>query len=447
MNLLLYVLMILAVANLAAVVLVVVRMGKISRDDHSYRLLDIFTSKLSEEEGKMRTLSEDLAARQRKENAEQALQARHEVGESIRHFQEAFDKVGGKLEQRMADAFHQLEGNLDKNSGKSVEAIKENFQLIRQQQKDLVDTTERKLDEMRATVDEKLQKTLNERIGQSFKIVSEQLENVQRGLGEMQNLAQDVGGLKKVLSNVKVRGTFGEIQLQALLEQMLSPEQYDVNVNTVPSNNDRVEFAVKLPGKDGERSFVYLPIDSKFPKDMYEQYADAVEVADARLVEEKSRQLENAVKKMAKDIHDKYIEVPYTTDFAIMFLPFESIYAEVVRRTALMQELQHSYHIMVTGPTTLGALLNSLQMGFRTLAIQKRTSEVWKTLGAVKTEFTKFSTLIEKAQTKLQQANSTLDELRGTRTNVILRNLKSVESLPTDEAAGMLDDVFNSDGD
>lgn len=234
-------------------------------------------------------------------------------------------------------------------------------------------------------VEEKLQKTLNERIGQSFEIVRSQLENVQKGLGEMKGLAQDVGGLKKVLSNVKTRGTFGEVQLGALLDQMLSPEQYEANVKTKKNATEFVEFAIKLPGKENNNDTVYLPVDAKFPKDVYEQYQDAYEAGDAALIETSSRQLEITIKKMAKDIHDKYVDPPFTTDFAIMFLPFENIYAEVIRRTALVKMLQKDWKIVVTGPTTLGAILNSLQMGFRTLAIQKRTSEVWNVLGAVKT--------------------------------------------------------------
>ena len=254
----------------------------------------------------------------------------------------------------------------------------------------------------------------------------------------MKNLAEDVGGLKKVLGNVKTRGTFGEIQLAALLEQMLSPEQYEANVKTRKNATEFVEFAIKLPGKDNGRDVVYLPIDAKFPKDVYEQYMDAYEEGDTTRIENTSKQLEITIKRMAKDIHEKYVEPPFTTDFAIMFLPFESIYAEVIRRTSLVETLQKDYKIVVTGPTTLGAILNSLQMGFRTLAIQKRTSEVWGVLGAVKTEFGKFGGMLEKVQKNLQNAGDQLEEVMGKRTRAIERKLRQVEALPTEESKKML---------
>lgn len=309
---------------------------------------------------------------------------------------------------------------------------------MERKQENLLQSTEKRLEEMRATVDEKLQKTLNERISQSFQLVSKQLESVQNGLGEMKNLATDVSGLKKVLSNVKVRGTFGEVQLGALLEQMLSPEQYDSNVRTKRISSDVVEYAIKLPGKDNNDSPVYLPIDAKFPKDAYEQFSDACDNADVPLMASTSKQLEAVIKKMAKDIHDKYIDPPFTTDFAILFLPFESIYAEIIRRTELMEYLQREYKVIVTGPTTLGAIMNSLQMGFKTLAIQKRSSEVWQVLGAVKTEFSKFGTLLDKVHNNLQQAGNNLDQIRGTRTKAITRKLREVESLPADQSALIL---------
>lgn len=301
---------------------------------------------------------------------------------------------------------------------------------------------------MRVMVEEKLQKTLNERIGQSFEIVRSQLKNVQKGLGEMQSLAQDVGGLKKVLSNVKMRGTFGEVQLGALLEQMLSPEQYAVNVKTKKSSTDFVEYAIKLPGKNDNEEVVYLPVDAKFPLDIYERYYDAFEAGDAAAMDACGKQLETVIKKMAKDIHEKYVDPPATTDFAIMFLPFENIYAEVIRRTALVETLQKEYKIVVTGPTTLGAILNSLQMGFRTLAIQKRTSEVWSVLGAVKTEFGKFGGMLQKVQKNLQNAGDQLEEVMGKRTRAIERRLRQVEELPQDESRKILPlEAFDDDDD
>ena len=304
-----------------------------------------------------------------------------------------------------------------------------------------------KLEEIRITVDEKLQKTLNDRIGQSFRLVTEQLESVQKGLGEMQTLAQDVGGLKRVLSNVKTRGNIGEIQLSMLLEQILAPEQYEANVHTCKDSDTVVEFAVKLPGRDDLQKFVYLPIDAKFPKDIYEQLLDAYEQADSQAIETAGRILENTIKKMAKDISDKYLNPPITTDFGIMFLPFEGIYAEVVRRSSLLEELQRNYKIVVTGPTTLAAILNSLQMGFRTLAIQKHSGEVWHILGAVKKEFEKFGGMLEKAQKNLQTASGQIEEVLGTRTRAIQRKLKEVETLSDQDARAILPEIGNLDED
>ena len=322
---------------------------------------------------------------------------------------------------------------------------REKFGELSLRQQELLQNTEKKLEEMRATVDEKLQKTLHERIGQSFELVSKQLGNVQKGLGEMQTLAQDVGGLKRVLSNVKIRGTIGEVQLSMLLEQILAPDQYDVNVKTKPGSDKLVEFAVKLPGRaEGDES-VYLPIDAKFPKDVYEQLLDAYESGDLQRVETTSRILEQTIRSMAKDIRDKYLAPPHTTDFGIMFLPFESIYGEVTRRAALLEQLQQEYHVIVTGPTTLAALLNSLQMGFRTLAIQKRSSEVWRILGGVKAEFEKFGGLLEKAQKNLQTANNQLEEVMGKRTRAIQRQLRSVEALPAKKEQNPLLDSFSEE--
>ena len=402
------ILIIVSVLNLVAIVVAAVAVVRRLSRDNSQELMEQFARKLSEEGRNQREEIQHLAEHLRQETALQARAQRDEFSASVTRFQDAFDK----------------------NTQRLVDEQKEQFAQMNQRQKELVDTTERKLEEMRSTVDEKLQKTLNERIGQSFRLVSEQLESVQKGLGEMKSLATDVGGLKKVLSNVKVRGTFGELQLQHLLEQMMSPEQYETNVRTAHTGSERVEFAIKLPGKEEGDGFVYLPIDSKFPKDVYEDFAEAQESGDTATAEEKSKLLETVIKKMAKDIHDKYLDPPYTTDFAIMFLPFENIYAEVIRRTTLMEELQRTHHVMVTGPTTLGALLSSLQMGFRTLAIQKRSSEVWKTLGVVKAQFEKFGGLLDKAQRNLQQATTAIDTLKGTRTNAIIRSLKEVETLP-----------------
>jgi DNA recombination protein RmuC len=259
--------------------------------------------------------------------------------------------------------------------------------------------------------------------------VGKQLEAVQVGLGEMKTLAGDVGGLKKVLSNVKMRGGIGEVQLAMLLEQILAPEQYAANVKTKQNSADIVEFAIKLPGRDDNNKQVWLPIDAKFPKDVYEQLQTAYDTSDLPQIEIAQKNLEQTIKKMAKDISDKYIDPPNTTDFGILFLPFEGIYAEVVRKASLLEDLQRNYKIVVTGPSTLAAILNSLQMGFKTLAIQKRSGEVWKVLGNVKTEFEKFGGLIEKAQGNIQNGLKQLDEVVGVRTRAIQRQLRDVEVL------------------
>ena len=296
-----------------------------------------------------------------------------------------------------------------------------------------------KLEQMRSTVDEKLQKTLDERISQSFKMVNERLADVYKGLGEMQTLAGDVGDLKKVMAGVKTRGILGEIQLGAIITELLSPEQYEENAVTRPGTTNRVEFAIKLPG-EGDIP-VYLPIDAKFPADAYHHLVDAYEAGDPEAIKAASAELEARIKGAAKDIRDKYVEPPYTTTFGIMFLPFEGLYAEVVRM-GLVDILQTQYRVSVAGPTTLAALLNSLQMGFRTLAIQKRSGEVWEVLGAVKTEFGNFEKVLAKAKERIDQTGDELDKLIGTRTRQINRKLKSVAELPAADAQRLLDGVI-----
>ena len=291
---------------------------------------------------------------------------------------------------------------------------------------------EEKLEKMRETVDEKLQGTLEKRLGESFKLVSERLESVQKGLGEMQNLASGVGDLKRVLTNVKSRGTWGEVQLERQLEDMLAPSQYEANVKTKSGSDSLVEFAVKMPGReDGE--YVYLPIDSKFPQEDYERLLTAQEQGDKDSIERFEKELEKAIKLQAKTIHDKYIEVPRTTDFAIMYLPTEGLFAEVVRRPGLTTELQNKYRVQITGPSTFNSFLNSLQMGFRTLAIEKSASDVWKVLSAAKAEFQKYGQVWDKLQRQLQTAQNTVSEAK-TRTNAIERKLRTVESLELGDA-------------
>lgn len=341
----------------------------------------------------------------------------------------------------LANSMNEFRAAFDRGIASFNALQREKFASLNEQQQLLVNHTEKRLEEIRITVEEKLQKTLNERISQSFRLVNEQLENVQKGLGEMQTLAQDVGGLKRVLSNVKTRGNIGEIQLSMLLEQLLAPEQYEANVKTKKGSDALVEFAVKLPGKEDLAQCVYLPIDAKFPKDMYEQLLDAYDTADPQQIEMAGKNLETTIRKMAKDISDKYLDPPATTEFGIMFLPFEGIYAEVVRRSALLEDLQRHYRVVVTGPTTLAAILNSLQMGFRTLAIQKYSGEVWKILGAVKKEFESMGGMLEKAKKHLETANGQIDNVLGVRTRAIQRRLKDVDTLSAEDARKIIPEI------
>lgn len=341
----------------------------------------------------------------------------------------------------LANSMNEFRAAFDRGIASFNALQREKFASLNEQQQLLVNHTEKRLEEIRITVEEKLQKTLNERISQSFRLVNEQLENVQKGLGEMQTLAQDVGGLKRVLSNVKTRGNIGEIQLSMLLEQLLAPEQYEANVKTKKGSDALVEFAVKLPGKDDLAQCVYLPIDAKFPKDMYEQLLDAYDTADPQQIDTAGKNLETTIRKMAKDISDKYLDPPATTEFGIMFLPFEGIYAEVVRRSALLEDLQRHYRVVVTGPTTLAAILNSLQMGFRTLAIQKYSGEVWKILGAVKKEFESMGGMLEKAKKHLETANGQIDNVLGVRTRAIQRRLKDVDTLSAEDARKIIPEI------
>lgn len=375
---------------------------------------------------------------------------------------EQLEKISGKVEEKLKTLNEQAKGDatlmrealvnafkgfgdtFDKNIVSFNDLQKSKFEELEKRQNELIANTEKKLESIRVTVEEKLEKTLSERLGQSFETVGKQLIEVQKGLGEMQTIAADVGGLKKVLSNVKLRGGVGEVQLAMLLEQILAPNQYEANVKTKKGSSDSVEFAIKLPGKsEDENSIVYLPIDAKFPKDTYEHLINAYENAIPEEIEAATKNLEATIRKMAKDISDKYIDPPNTTDFAIMFLPFESIYAEVIRRSALVDQLRDQYKITVAGPTTLMAILNSLQMGFRTLSLQKRSSEVWNVLSSVKKEFESFGGLLEKAQKNIQTGLGQLDDVVGTRTRAIQRQLRNVEKLPAVEAKNILAEIID----
>lgn len=362
--------------------------------------------------------------------------------ETLRFVQGSFKNLGELLagnQRQSAEAQDKRLADLGRRFSSMAMENEQKLDHIRQsmEQRMLIlrEENNRQLAQMRETVDQRLQKTLEARISQSFQAVSQRLEQVYKGLGEMQNLASGVGDLKKVLSNVKTRGIMGEIQLGAILEQILAPEQYEENVRTKPSAAERVEFAIRLPG-DGN-SVVYLPIDAKFPADAYTHLMDAYDTGDPVRISEAGKLLERAVRKAAKDIHDKYVEPPATTDFAILFLPFEGLYAEVVRR-GLIEILQRDYKINIAGPTTMAALLNSLQMGFRTLAIQKHSGEVWDVLGAVKTEFDKFGGVLAATQNRINQANAELDKLIGVRTRSIQRKLRSVSTLEDNKSRELL---------
>jgi len=314
----------------------------------------------------------------------------------------------------------------------NVQSLDKMTRTIEERLKLIQEDTNTKLEKMRETVDEKLHKTLEARLAESFRTVQTQLEQVHKGLGEMQSLATGVGDLKKVLSNVKTRGVMGEIQLANIIEDLLTTEQYERNVKTKKGSNDLVEFAIKLPG-DGTTP-VYLPVDSKFPTENYTALLNAYDTGDAAQIAQFSRKIQEDIESFARDIHDKYIDVPFTTEFAILFLPTEGLYAEIVRKTDLVQKLQNKYHVNVAGPSTLAASLSGFRMGFRTLMIEKQSSEVWKVLGAVKTEFKNFETVLQKAQEKIRQADLEIDKLVGTRTKQIQRKLRDVEELPSGES-------------
>jgi DNA recombination protein RmuC len=364
---------------------------------------------------------------------------------SLKSFEERFAQSVKEFNELQRQKFNELvvkQTELNSTTELRLEKVRE---TVEGRLKVMQDENAKKLEEMRATVDEKLQTTLEKRLGESFKQVSDRLEQVHKGLGEMQTLATGVGDLKRVLSNVKTRGILGEIQLSNILEQIMAPEQFDRNVATKKGSRDMVEFAVKLPGKDDGGKEVYMPIDSKFPLDVYNQLQNAYDSGSAEAVAIAIKDLERSIKNNAKDIRDKYLDPPYTTDFAVMFLPIEGLYAEVIRNTSLMEVLQREYRVVITGPTTLAAILNSLQMGFRTLAIEKRSSEVWQILGAVKTEFSRFGDVLKKAQEKITKANEDIDQLVGTRTRAIERRLRNVQELPSAQTGAILPGVIDED--
>ena len=365
----------------------------------------------------------------REELSKNLKENRNELILSIERLNETLSKKAKDDREELRLTLKDFEASFSKNVETFNRLQKEKFDQMKVKQDEMIKTTELRLERMRETVDEKLHKTLEERLGKSFEMVTKQLLVVQKGLGEMQTIASGVGDLKKVLTNVKTRGVLGEIQLGNILEEIMAPDQYESNVKTKKGSDALVEYAVKLPGKNpGERS-VYLPIDAKFPQEDYVRLQSAYEVGDTVAVEASLKALLQAVKKFAKDIASKYIDPPNTTDFGIMFLPVEGLFAEVVRQPDMIAFLQREYKIVITGPTTLAAMLNSLQMGFKTLAIQKRSSEVWNVLAAVKKEFSTFGGVLEKAQKKINEANNEIENLVGTRTRMMQSKLKNVEQL------------------
>ncbi len=379
--------------------------------------------------------------RNRQESSTIAKENREELSKSLHSFQESFSnnvKEFNQLQKQKFDELLNKQGEQNKSIEDRLEKMRE---TVENKLKDIQQDNNLKLEKMRETVDEKLQKTLKDRIGESFKIVNEQLEQVYKGLGDMQKLATGVGDLKKVLSNVKTRGALGEIQLGNILEQFLSPEQYICNAKIKPGSSQVVEFAVKLPGKDDQDDFILLPVDSKFPVEDYHRLLDIYEHLD-NFSKEEIQKAENAfdtiVKRCVKMINDKYIYPPKTTNFALMFVPTEGLYAEILRRRGLFEILQKNYNITVVGPSNLVAFLSSLQMGFRSLAVQKRSNEVWNILGAVKTEFSHFEGVLKSAQKQLAQANTSIDKLVGTRTRAMQRKLNSIHELPLEDAKKIL---------
>jgi DNA recombination protein RmuC len=433
---------ILAVAVILLIILV--RRREIKAQD--------FFATLEKQQGRIEHMVRDEFTRNRQESAGSAQQSRQEIGSILKSSSDSqlrqMSEVAG-MQKDQLDSFSKQLLALTRLNEDKLESLRKTIEAqLRAMQED----NSRKLEQMRSVVDEKLQSTLEKRLGDSFKQVSERLEQVYKGLGEMRSLATGVGDLKKVLTNVKTRGTWGEIRLSHILEQILTPDQYEVNVATKKGSNERVEFAIKLPGQGADKDkVVWLPIDSKFPQEDYQRLLDAQEAADKARAEISVKNLEVRVKAEAKAIRQKYIDPPNTTDFGIMFLPVEGLYAEVLRRPGLCDSLQRDYRIVVTGPTTLAALLNSLQMGFRTLAIEKRSSEVWELLGAVKTQFSKFGEVLAKTKKKLQEASNTIDQAE-VRTRVISRKLSKVQELPSADSAKLIepvtiDDDENDEGD
>ena len=383
-----------------------------------------------------RAVREEIA-RNREEAAQNARLVREEVSTSLKSVNDSLIRIMsglGETQQKQMDSFSERLAKLTESNQQKLDLLKA---AVEEKLKALQDDNALRLEQMRVTVDEKLQGTLEKRLGESFRQVSERLEQVYKGLGEMQSLASGVGDLKRMLTNVKTRGTWGEVQLGAMLEQVLTPDQYEANVAT-KGGGERVEYAVRFPGKSADGSDVlWLPIDAKFPLEDYQRLLDAQERADAEGAEAAARQLETRIKQCAADISKKYLNPPATTDFGILFLPTEGLFAEVLRRTGLPETIQRQHRVIIAGPTTLWSILNSLQMGFKTLAIEKRSSEVWKLLSAIKTEWSKYGAVLSRVHKKLGEASNTIEEAQ-VRTRVIGKKLRDVEEMPLEDAMTIL---------
>lgn len=388
---------------------------------------------LEKGQSRLESAVKDEISRNRTEANENGKSTREEISRSFKSFRDSTDNRMAEFSSTQSTNFESFSKKLSELTEKN-EAKMEHIRLtVEGKLENIQKDNSEKLEKMRQTVEEKLENTLETRLGEKFKLVNDRLEQVYKGLGEMQTLASGVGDLKKVLTNVKTRGTWGEVQLGNLLEQLLIPDQYATNICTKKGSSERVEFAIKIPGKDDHIKTIWLPIDAKFPLEDYQKLVEAQENADPVAAEALGKALEARIKSEAKDIKEKYLDPPYTTDFGILYLPVEGLFAEVVRRMGLFEFLQNTYRVTVTGPTTISALLNSLQMGFRTLAIEKRTSEVWEILGAVKNDFGKFGEILEKTHKKLKEASDSI-ETATTKTRSIERKLNKVQSLPTGES-------------
>ena len=375
----------------------------------------------------------------REESAQAARNLREEVSAGQKFSMDTLVKTIGEMRRSQSDQLGSIAQRIQELTASNTSGLETLRSTIDAQLKHLQESNEKKLDQMRETVDEKLQSTLEKRLGESFKLVSERLEAVQHGLGEMQNLATGVGDLKRMLTNVKARGTWGEVQLSALLEQVLTPDQYGKNVNIKNGSQESVEYAIRLPGSDDDpESCVWMPIDSKFPQEDYLRLVESADAADADGVQKATAALIRSIHNSAKEIRDKYIDPPKTTDFAIMFLPTEGLYAEVLRQPGQVEKIQQDYRVVIAGPTTLSAILNSLRVGFRTLAIEKRSSEVWKVLAAVKTEFGRFGDVLGKVKRQLKTASSTITQTE-VRTRAMARKLRAVEELPAEATTEVLE--------